>query len=221
MRAIYWQVMTLATRRWLVGAFYDELTDKQKFELYTHSDTSSFKKHSRLNPFPYELLLDFMWFDVNSTNLKKNRRDYFHYLNYSGVIPALTAKYSSADDYVGIALLLDCDLLMRNSAESLYVQIIKHEFFVPKKHPFHFISCFGGTPQDGMRCAAPSASGEICSIRQIGCTNCEPIERLTSCNHTCYWFFVGLLLGAYSKPKQINPINDEDIRRALPKAYIY
>jgi len=208
-------------RKWLVSAFRDLMTDTDKIERDIEHDITAYKRYSKTQPFPYEIQLNIKWYDLEASNLKPNHRDYSHYLNYSGIIPSLNAEFSSVDDYDGLVLLLDRDLLVRNGHGDLYVSLVKHDFFKPRRNPSYFACCFGDTPCDGMRCAEPSKPEKICAIRAHACSACEPDELLYACNHTCYWFFIGLLLRAYSKPKQVNPQNDEDIRTALPLPYIY
>jgi len=211
----------LPTRRWLIAAYYDNQTNIKQVEQDICGDLDKFKGYSMTQPFPYDLTLDFLWFDIASIGLKGNKDDYNFYLNYNGIVPVMTEKYATVGSYIGLVLLLDRDLLIRNAINDLYVPIIKLDFFKAKKHPFNFVCCFGGTPKDGMRCDVLPESNLVCQIRAHGCTTCEPNEKLALCNHTCYWFLIGLLLGAYKKPKQSNAHSNEEIRKALPLPYIY
>jgi hypothetical protein len=214
-----WRVKILPTRRWLIAAYSDAQTDRQNILQDINNDIDYFKRFSQSQPFPYELALDIVWFDADSAGVKRYKSE-SDFLDYN-VIPSLAEMYTKLDDYVGLVLLLDRDLLIRNEINTLYVPTIKREFFKAKKHPFNFVCCFGGTPQDGMRCSVVPKSGNICQIRAHGCTTCEPDDKIEMCRHTCYWFFIGLLLGAHSKSKLSYGQSDEGIRRELPLPYIY
>ena len=127
------------TRRWLVAAFYDEETERGRLSQDIRDDVSGFMAVPSLMPFPYDVDPVIEWIPVDE--LRCGHDDYADFFN-RGIAEDLSDKLTEDMDYTGLVLLLDHDLLLRNSVGYMYVPLITHRYFSNEGHPNHFVYCF-------------------------------------------------------------------------------
>jgi hypothetical protein len=205
-------------RKWLIAAFYDEETDMEQIEQNVLDDVARYRGCSK-KECPDKPELTFIWRSIDKLRLEGIFRNYDNYFVEHKVTPWIQKEFrNETKKYIGLTLLLDREMLNRNGKEDLFTPVIRCKFFTYRSKIFHFACCFGGTP-NGMRDNTETVV--ICPYSTHGCSVCPDDETLHTCNHTCYWQLIGLLLGAFPKPRQETPYPDEDIREALPKTFIF
>jgi len=208
----------MARRKWLIAAYYDDKTNREQIEQNIRDDAACYRGFSKKEK-PYECELLFIWNPISKLRLEGLFRNYDDYFVEHKVTPWILKEFRSATkNYMGLTLLVDRDMLARNGKLELFVPIVRCDFFSYRSKVFHFACCFGGVAE-GMR--ASHESTDTCEYATHGCSVCPDDITLSTCNHTCYWHLIGLILGAYAKPRQETPQPDEDIREALPNQYIY
>jgi len=201
------------TRKWLIAAFCDDETDKERIIQELYRDTTRFMGYSKDQPFPYELAFEPAWIEVGELRTSD--------------------LYSIADKIVevfkkqkceGRVLLLDRDLLVRSGLGKMYLCIVGHPFYKNDLSGYKLLCCFGG---DMRRVSLSEEGFEECKPDYNDCIKLDnetrtycACDKLANCNHTCYWLLVGRLLGAYPRPRQKNSQPDKAIQEALPKRYI-
>lgn len=225
--------------KWLIGAIYDDQTPKDSIEYYLKADTeniwNSLKSENNISLPAPELV--FEWMDIE--RLKPWFSGYKKGLDEKGevgVTSRLTQKYRELTPNPAIALLMDRDLMIRHKLSEMFTVLVKDEYFnldkdverlrEPSKDSWEykpnrdvyrrFICCFGGiSPKKGGMRRKDSTMDRCTSFSGSGCAGCG--EAL-SCRHTCYWYLVGLMLGAYHipRPNPHSPDVIKQIHRHLP-----
>jgi len=236
-----------AKQKWLIVALCDDDTNKIKFIERLEKAINIIQDNPTVNPKPSSIsfLDDFTWISIPKIEpgINSGNDEHFHLSIYANV----RHKIDIVQPYA-TALILDRDLLKRNGLEKYFPIIVKSNYFDPSgkddqnivlptrksnlntppkrqnsginetsmRHKYAF--CFGGTPNGNPFYRSYNDSLNICPNRD--CRMCKE-DTLLKCNHTCCWELVGTLLGAYQRPKELNPNPNMSVRRLIPKKFIY
>jgi len=197
----------------LIIGFYDPHDDRRvQMESEIRADMATYAGRSAL---AYEIELCFRW----ETIFLLGRRDWNPIdIAKHSLLPGISSEDAARERYWGSIWLFDRDMLIDHERDEWIAPFIGHRSLRLLSNYNYYICCYGDTPSDGMRCA--DGSEDICE--KVGCHICNDPEKLKKCRHTCYWYGIGLMLGAYHNARQHKkaPLNSV-AKSALPVEYKY
>jgi len=232
--------------KWLIAAICDDATPKAQIEFELAKDINDIRNDPTIKDKPPEPDLNFEWIDIE--DIKPRHRGRQHGLDSKGeitVISHMRERYRQLMPRPVMALLLNRDLMYAHELKGMFESILKDPFFnldadidrqlkpsmgssgyIPNLDvDRRFVYCFGSTTDVYITMRCRDKSNNKCSIfARTGCAGCR--KNVAECCHTCYWYLVGMIVGAHHLPKP-NPNTPETmarIKNILPYAnapYIY